>query len=186
MCSAQTELIVCQKLQKKKIYTASIRLTRNPSFIGEKNQFVPQCWDFDYVIIREKSTNHADDTFFKEGSNKTVWLHCDVLVLVVQQVGFLLRAALLSVLLCCSQQVVSDSDEAVLTEWEIWKSSHGISHADKVRLTPHLHPYVSINSRYIHMSFLTWASLWFSMCYCAGWLTKEDHLGEEQADDWRQ
>ncbi len=171
-------------IKKKYIYTASIRLNRNPSFTGEQNQFVPQCWDFDYVIKRENSTNHADDTFLKAGSNKTVWLHCDVLVPVVQQVGFLLRAALLSVLLCCSQQVVSDSDETVLTEWEIWKSSHGISHEDKVRLTPHLHPHVGINSRYI------WAFshelLYDLLCYRAGWLTKEDNLGEEQAANWRQ
>uniref|UniRef100_A0A3B5AEI2 Cathepsin L1-like n=1 Tax=Stegastes partitus TaxID=144197 RepID=A0A3B5AEI2_9TELE len=39
-----------------------------------------------------------------------------------------LWAALLSVLLCGPPHVLSDSDEAVLTEWEIWKSSHGISY----------------------------------------------------------
>uniref|UniRef100_A0A3B5AH46 Cathepsin L1-like n=1 Tax=Stegastes partitus TaxID=144197 RepID=A0A3B5AH46_9TELE len=43
-------------------------------------------------------------------------------------IHFLLRAALLSVLLCGPPHVLSDSDEAVLTEWEIWKSSHGISY----------------------------------------------------------
>uniref|UniRef100_A0A3Q3MEC7 Cathepsin 12 n=1 Tax=Mastacembelus armatus TaxID=205130 RepID=A0A3Q3MEC7_9TELE len=41
---------------------------------------------------------------------------------------FLLRAALLCVLLCNPQQVMSDSDEVVLTEWEIWKSNNGISY----------------------------------------------------------
>ncbi|XP_038124418.1 procathepsin L isoform X1 [Cyprinodon tularosa] len=44
------------------------------------------------------------------------------------QISFLLRAALLSVLLCSPQTVLSDSDEAVLTEWDIWKKSHGISY----------------------------------------------------------
>ncbi|XP_042370270.1 procathepsin L [Plectropomus leopardus] len=48
----------------------------------------------------------------------------------VQQVGVLLRAALLSVLLCVPQLVSSDSDEAVLTEWEIWKSSNGIAYEE--------------------------------------------------------
>uniref|UniRef100_A0A7N9AK78 Cathepsin 12 n=1 Tax=Mastacembelus armatus TaxID=205130 RepID=A0A7N9AK78_9TELE len=37
-------------------------------------------------------------------------------------------AALLCVLLCNPQQVMSDSDEVVLTEWEIWKSNNGISY----------------------------------------------------------
>uniref|UniRef100_A0A3Q1IRV0 Cathepsin 12 n=1 Tax=Anabas testudineus TaxID=64144 RepID=A0A3Q1IRV0_ANATE len=49
-----------------------------------------------------------------------------MLVVAVQQVSFLLRAALLSVLLCGPCQVMSDSDEMVLTEWEIWKSSYGV------------------------------------------------------------
>uniref|UniRef100_A0A3Q1ERF6 Cathepsin 12 n=1 Tax=Acanthochromis polyacanthus TaxID=80966 RepID=A0A3Q1ERF6_9TELE len=40
----------------------------------------------------------------------------------------LLRAALLSILLCGPQHALSDSDEAALTEWEVWKSSHGISY----------------------------------------------------------
>ncbi|XP_010789462.1 cathepsin L1 [Notothenia coriiceps] len=48
----------------------------------------------------------------------------------VQQTGLLLGAALLSVLLCCPQLVASDSDELLLTEWEIWKSSNGISYED--------------------------------------------------------
>ncbi|XP_027882685.1 cathepsin L1 [Xiphophorus couchianus] len=43
-------------------------------------------------------------------------------------VSLLLRAALLSVLLCSPQTVLSESDEVVLTEWEIWKSSNGISY----------------------------------------------------------
>ncbi|XP_029001385.1 procathepsin L [Betta splendens] len=46
----------------------------------------------------------------------------------VQQAVLLLRAALLSVLLCGPWQVLSDSDEAVLTEWEVWKSSHGVAY----------------------------------------------------------
>ncbi|XP_071343035.1 digestive cysteine proteinase 2 [Trachinotus anak] len=48
-----------------------------------------------------------------------------------QQTGFLLRAALLWVLLlCCPRHVASDSDEVVLTEWEIWKNSYGITHEE--------------------------------------------------------
>ncbi|KAG7467762.1 cathepsin L1-like [Solea senegalensis] len=47
-----------------------------------------------------------------------------------QQCSLLLRAALLSVLLCGPKHVASDSDEVVFTEWEIWKSSHGISYDD--------------------------------------------------------
>ncbi|XP_034555837.1 cathepsin L1 [Notolabrus celidotus] len=46
----------------------------------------------------------------------------------VQQASFLLRAALLSVLLLGPQQGASDSDEDVLTEWEIWKLSNGVSY----------------------------------------------------------
>uniref|UniRef100_A0A3Q0S8U0 Cathepsin 12 n=1 Tax=Amphilophus citrinellus TaxID=61819 RepID=A0A3Q0S8U0_AMPCI len=53
---------------------------------------------------------------------------CDALVLLVQQASFLLRAALLSVLLCGLQHVLADSDEVAPTEWELWKSSHGISY----------------------------------------------------------
>ncbi|XP_034002070.1 cathepsin L1 [Trematomus bernacchii] len=48
----------------------------------------------------------------------------------VQQTGLLLGAALLSVLLCGPQLVASDSDELLLTEWEIWKSSNGIAYDD--------------------------------------------------------
>ncbi|XP_069555050.1 digestive cysteine proteinase 2 [Brachyistius frenatus] len=48
----------------------------------------------------------------------------------VQQASSLLTAALLSVLLCGPQHVLSDSDEEVLTEWEIWKSSNGISYEE--------------------------------------------------------
>ncbi|XP_034036352.1 cathepsin L1 isoform X2 [Thalassophryne amazonica] len=39
-----------------------------------------------------------------------------------------IHAALLSVLLCGPWHVTSDSDEVVLSEWEIWKISHGISY----------------------------------------------------------
>ncbi|KAM9849161.1 digestive cysteine proteinase 2 [Aulostomus maculatus] len=39
-----------------------------------------------------------------------------------------LRAVLLSVLLCRPQHVASDSDEQVLTEWEMWKSSNGVAY----------------------------------------------------------
>lgn len=42
-------------------------------------------------------------------------------------------AVLLLVLLCFPQQVASDSDEAILTDWEIWKSTNGISYDDLVR-----------------------------------------------------
>lgn len=42
-------------------------------------------------------------------------------------------AVLLLVLLCFPQQVASDSDEAILTDWEIWKSMNGISYDDLVR-----------------------------------------------------
>ncbi|XP_060887554.1 procathepsin L [Labrus mixtus] len=45
-----------------------------------------------------------------------------------QQASLLLRAALLYVLLLGPQEGASDSDEAVLTEWEIWKLSNGISY----------------------------------------------------------
>ncbi|XP_053286125.1 procathepsin L [Pleuronectes platessa] len=46
------------------------------------------------------------------------------------QSGFLLRAALLSVLLCSPRRVASDSDEGILTDWEIWKSSNGVTYED--------------------------------------------------------
>ncbi|XP_075895350.1 digestive cysteine proteinase 2 [Nelusetta ayraudi] len=45
-----------------------------------------------------------------------------------QHVSSLLAAALLSVLLFGPQPVVSDSDELVLNEWEVWKSRHGINY----------------------------------------------------------
>lgn len=53
-----------------------------------------------------------------------------------QHVSFLLVAALLSVLLFRPQPVVSDSDELVLTEWEVWKSQHGINYDENVRCAP--------------------------------------------------
>ncbi|XP_029938416.1 cathepsin L1 [Salarias fasciatus] len=46
----------------------------------------------------------------------------------VQQVVSLLTAALLSVLLCGPLHVLSDSDEMPMTEWEIWKSNHGVQY----------------------------------------------------------
>ncbi|KAF7659114.1 hypothetical protein LDENG_00003190 [Lucifuga dentata] len=46
----------------------------------------------------------------------------------VQWLCLMFRALLLSVLLCGPQHVVSDSDELILSEWEVWKSSHGISY----------------------------------------------------------
>lgn len=42
-------------------------------------------------------------------------------------------AVLLLVLLCFPQQVASDSDEVILTDWELWKSMNGISYEDLVR-----------------------------------------------------
>uniref|UniRef100_A0A8C7Y0T4 Cathepsin 12 n=1 Tax=Oryzias sinensis TaxID=183150 RepID=A0A8C7Y0T4_9TELE len=48
-----------------------------------------------------------------------------------QQSSFLLRATLLYMLLCSPQHVRSDSDEAVLTEWEIWKSINGINYEER-------------------------------------------------------
>uniref|UniRef100_A0A3Q3F569 Cathepsin 12 n=1 Tax=Labrus bergylta TaxID=56723 RepID=A0A3Q3F569_9LABR len=45
-----------------------------------------------------------------------------------QQASLLLRAALLYILLLGPQGGASDSDEAVLTEWEIWKLRNGISY----------------------------------------------------------
>uniref|UniRef100_A0A3B4FQE9 Cathepsin L1-like n=1 Tax=Pundamilia nyererei TaxID=303518 RepID=A0A3B4FQE9_9CICH len=53
---------------------------------------------------------------------------CNALVLLVQQASFLLKAALLSVLLSGLQHVLADSDEEAPTEWEIWKSRYGISY----------------------------------------------------------
>ncbi|KAM7388560.1 hypothetical protein PAMP_024727 [Pampus punctatissimus] len=46
----------------------------------------------------------------------------------VQQASFLLRAMLLCLLLSGPQHVASDSDEVILTEWDMWKSSHGIAY----------------------------------------------------------
>lgn len=66
--------------------------------------------------------------------NEKLWLY-DAVVSVVQQTGLLLGAALLSVLLCGTQLVASDSDELLLTEWEIWKSSNGIAYDDMVIMT---------------------------------------------------
>ncbi|RVE73909.1 hypothetical protein OJAV_G00035910 [Oryzias javanicus] len=48
-----------------------------------------------------------------------------------QQSSFLLRAWLLLTLLCSPQTVLADSDEAVLTEWEIWKSINGINYDER-------------------------------------------------------
>lgn len=45
----------------------------------------------------------------------------------------MLRAVLLSVLLCGPRQVASDSDELILSDWQMWKSSHGISYDGMVR-----------------------------------------------------
>lgn len=42
-------------------------------------------------------------------------------------------AVLLLVLLCFPQQVASDSDEVILTDWELWKNMNGISYDDLVR-----------------------------------------------------
>ncbi|XP_030288335.1 cathepsin L1 [Sparus aurata] len=43
----------------------------------------------------------------------------------VQQAGLLLF-----VLLCCPQHAATDSDEAILSEWELWKTSHGVSYEE--------------------------------------------------------
>lgn len=98
-----------------------------------------------------------------------------MLVVAVQQVSFLLRAALLSVLLCGPCQVMSDSDEMVLTEWEIWKSSYGVIYDELVRLAPRLQiqpPTV------LGFNFPFWC-VW---CCHAGRQTKEGHLGGQQAN----
>ncbi|XP_068448891.1 digestive cysteine proteinase 2 [Clinocottus analis] len=44
--------------------------------------------------------------------------------------GLLLGAALLSALLVGPRPAASESDEAAATEWEIWKSSHGVAYED--------------------------------------------------------
>ncbi|XP_071751754.1 digestive cysteine proteinase 2 isoform X2 [Centroberyx gerrardi] len=46
----------------------------------------------------------------------------------VQWTRYMVSVVLLSVLLCGPRQVASDSDEEVLTEWQIWKINHGISY----------------------------------------------------------
>uniref|UniRef100_A0A668VIU0 Peptidase C1A papain C-terminal domain-containing protein n=1 Tax=Oreochromis aureus TaxID=47969 RepID=A0A668VIU0_OREAU len=58
---------------------------------------------------------------------------CNALVLLVQQASFLLRAALLCILLSGLQHVLADSDEEAPTEWQIWKSRYGISYDELVR-----------------------------------------------------
>lgn len=63
---------------------------------------------------------------------------CNALVLLVQQARFLLKAALLSILLSGLQHVLADSDEEGPTEWQIWKSRYGISYDELVRQPPHL------------------------------------------------
>lgn len=54
-----------------------------------------------------------------------------------QLVSFLMAAALLFVLLLGPQPVVSDSDELVHSEWEVWKNQHGVNYDENVR---HLRP----------------------------------------------
>ncbi|XP_061594016.1 procathepsin L [Cololabis saira] len=49
-------------------------------------------------------------------------------VCLAQQASAVLRAGLVCLLLCGPQRVLSDSDEVVGTEWENWKSTHGISY----------------------------------------------------------
>lgn len=56
-------------------------------------------------------------------------------------VTFPLAAALLSILLFGLQPVVSDSDELVHTEWEVWKSQHGINYDENVRCATRLESY---------------------------------------------
>ncbi|XP_077963843.1 digestive cysteine proteinase 2 [Gasterosteus aculeatus] len=48
----------------------------------------------------------------------------------VRRAGLLLRAALLPLLLLGPQRGGSESDEAAPTEWEVWKSSHGVNYED--------------------------------------------------------
>ncbi|XP_037324642.2 procathepsin L [Pungitius pungitius] len=48
----------------------------------------------------------------------------------VRRGGLLLRAALLPLLLLGPQRGGSESDEAAPTEWELWKSSHGVNYED--------------------------------------------------------
>lgn len=60
----------------------------------------------------------------------------DALISAAQQASFLLRASLTYLLVCVPQHVLSDSDELAVTEWEIWKSTHGISYDELVRQPP--------------------------------------------------
>lgn len=69
----------------------------------------------------------------KVGLYEKVWFHCGALA--GHHARLLLRASLLLVLLCGPQHAVSDSDEIILTEWEIWKSIHGIKYDEKVTQT---------------------------------------------------
>ncbi|XP_076009744.1 digestive cysteine proteinase 2 [Genypterus blacodes] len=46
----------------------------------------------------------------------------------VQRLCFLLRAVLLTVLLCGPSHVASDSDELIPSSWQLWKSNHGVSY----------------------------------------------------------
>lgn len=59
-----------------------------------------------------------------------------VVVLAVQQVsGLLLKAVLFCMLLWGLPHAASlDSEELPVSEWEIWKSSNGISYDERVRL----------------------------------------------------
>lgn len=59
------------------------------------------------------------------------WSHSDPLAGL--RAPSLRTAVLLLALLCFPQQVASDSDEAILTDWDIWKSTNGISYDDLVR-----------------------------------------------------
>ncbi|KAM4629035.1 digestive cysteine proteinase 2 [Polymixia lowei] len=43
----------------------------------------------------------------------------------------MMRAVLLLILLCGPVQVASDSDEEVQSEWQIWKSTHGIAYDEQ-------------------------------------------------------
>lgn len=107
---------------------------------------------FMFWFWRNKS-NHF--TFF--GQTNSV-----VHVLAAQQASLLLRAALLSILLCSPQCVLSESDEEVLTEWEIWKSSHGISYNERVRRTP------QFSSVIMHTCSPSLPSMCFCRMICRG------------------
>ncbi|XP_056132803.1 procathepsin L [Lampris incognitus] len=49
----------------------------------------------------------------------------------VQWASCMVRMVLLFALLCGPLHVAADSDEEVLSEWQIWKSTHGISYDEK-------------------------------------------------------